>query len=159
MQLHTRLCAWLIRMEACCSKVQAGKAAAPPVPDIVRARGEALFNGILLVSAATRLFRDVVAMHFLIDKRTWVLAACCARDCVSSPLRVAAISRRTLTPLAQCISMVKVIEQSLQRYAACFAHSAAPLLRENARDLMPLFHAARVRPLPSVTNPHVLMFS
>ncbi len=40
--------------------------------------------------------------------------------------------------------MVKVIEQSLQRYAACFAHSAAPLLRENARDLMPLFHAARV---------------
>ncbi len=92
-QLHTRLCAWLIRMEACCSKVQAGKAAAPPVPDIVRARGEALFNGILLVSASSRLFRDVVALHFLIDKRTilrwprflmaFVVFSCACDDCCS----------------------------------------------------------------------------
>ena len=75
LQLHARVCSWLIRLEAACSDVQSGKAAAPPVPEVVRVRGDALFNGILILYSASRLFREVMAMHFLIEKRASV--SCC----------------------------------------------------------------------------------
>ena len=41
--------------------------------------------------------------------------------------------------------MVKVVEQSLQRYATSFSHSIAPLLREHCREILAVLNTLKLR--------------
>ena len=60
-----------MQLEAVCAPTQAGKGAAPPVAEVLRARSEALLQGVLMAFSAGRLFRDLLSLHLYIEKRTW----------------------------------------------------------------------------------------
>ncbi len=69
-QLHSKVCVWLVQLDAVCASTQAGKTAPPPVDHVLRQRSEVLLQGVLMANASGRLFRDLLSLHLFIEKRT-----------------------------------------------------------------------------------------